>query len=499
MNIAVLLHNSATRTPEAAAICHGGDVVYSYAELAATARGIGRYLAEAHHLGPGDRVALAMSNTPHYLAVLFGAWWSGLVVVPMNPRLHPREFEQLIADSGAELCVTTRDIAPPERVTCVDIDQLCADAAEYGDGQPPASVAPGDPAWLFYTSGTTGKSKGAILTHRNLVAATLSALADLGDASEAALLHLTPMSHAGGLFGIVTVARGRPNVLPRDGIVDAVTLSEALTAFGPATFFAVPTILRRLLDPDLLADELIPRIRRIFYGGAPTYADDLRRVVERFGPQRLWQAFGQGESPCTITHLTPEEHRDIPPGGELMPVGRARTGVQVEIVDASGAFLSPGEVGEVVVRGDTVMAGYWRNPEATAAALRDGWLHTGDLGLFDAAGRLTLVDRAKDLIISGGSNIYPRELEEALLTHPAVAEVAVVGRPDPEWGELPVAFIVAAAEVTAAQLDSFCLARVARYKRPRDYHFVTGLPRNGYGKVLKTELRARISTQKGPQ
>ncbi|MFX0579514.1 AMP-binding protein [Nocardia nepalensis] len=500
MNIAVVLHQSARHDPDAPAVCHGDEVVYTFAELADAAYLIGRRFIEVLGMRPGERIALAMTNSPQYLAVLFGAWWAGLVVVPMNARLHPREFEELIADSGAKYCVTSEDIESPQTVPVLGVAELTASGAA-GARSAPASVRPEDPAWLFYTSGTTGKSKGATLTHRNLVTAVLSTLADIGDAASASLLHLTPLSHAGGLFALAFVARGRANLLPRNGSVDVVTLTESLTAFGPVSFFAVPTILRRLLEPRLLPDELIPRVRRIFYGGAPTYVDDLRKVVARFGPERLWQAFGQGESPCTITHLTPQEHVDLPTDGRLMNVGRARTGVEVAIMDAAGAPLAADAVGEVVVRGDTVMSGYWNNPEATAATLRDGWLHTGDVGRMDILGRLTLVDRAKDVIISGGSNIYPREVEEVLLTHPAVAETAVVGRADAEWGELPVAFVVTAPDttVTAIELDALCLDRLARYKRPRDYLFVAELPKNGYGKVRKTELREHISTKKGPQ
>ncbi|WP_039801776.1 AMP-binding protein [Nocardia araoensis] len=498
MNTAVLLDQSATRDPGAPAVCHGDEVAYTYRELADAACAIGRLLREQYGLRPGDRVALAMSNNVHYLAVMFGAWWSRLVVVPMNPRLHPREFEELITDSGAKYCVTTADLATPDNVPTLDVTALAHRARSAEGREAPAAARPDDTAWLFYTSGTTGKSKGAMLTHRNQVTAVLSALADIGDAADSALLHLTPLSHAGGLFALAFAAKGRANLLPRDGAVDAATLAESLTAFGPVSFFAVPTILRRLLDPALLADDLLPQVRRIFYGGAPTYVEDLREVVARFGPQRLWQAFGQGESPCTITHLTPGEHTELPIHGRLMTVGHARTGVEVAIMDDNGALLPVGEVGEVVVRGDTVMAGYWNNPAATATTLRDGWLHTGDLGHMDDRGRLTLVDRAKDLIISGGSNIYPREIEEVLLTHPAVAEVAVVGRPDPEWGELPIAFVVAES-VKPAELDALCLDRLARYKRPRDYRFLTELPRNGYGKVLKTELRRSVSAQKGQQ
>jgi long-chain acyl-CoA synthetase len=212
------------------------------------------------------------------------------------------------------------------------------------------------------------------------------------------------------------------------------------------------------------------------------------------------QIYGQGETPMVATALARHHiadrahprHRE-----RLASVGVAQTPVQVRVADEQGASLPPGEIGEVLVRGDTVMAGYWRNPEASAAALRDGWLWTGDVGCLDADGFLTLKDRSKDLLISGGSNIYPREVEEVLLTAPGVAEAAVVGAPDPEWGEVVVAFIVArpAARPTAADLDTHCLARIARFKRPKRYVFVDELPKNNYGKVLKTELRARLQAQ----
>ncbi|MFD0383705.1 AMP-binding protein [Streptomyces stramineus] len=285
--------------------------------------------------------------------------------------------------------------------------------------------------------------------------------------------------------------------------MDAVTLGEGLRAFGPTSFFAVPTILRRLLDPALLPDEAAGHVHRILYGGAPMYAEDLKKVIARFGPERLWQGYGQGESPGTITHLRPEDHRGEDPvalGRRLESVGRARTGVEVRVVDESGREVPAGTVGEVTVSGATVMAGYWNDPEATARALRGGRLHTGDLGRLDADGLLTLVDRAKDLIISGGSNIYPREVEEVLLRHASVAEAAVVGAADPEWGELPVAFVVlrdgdGAREgrgKRAEELERHCLAHMARYKRPRQFRFVPALPKNSYGKVLKTELRGLV-------
>jgi long-chain acyl-CoA synthetase len=215
------------------------------------------------------------------------------------------------------------------------------------------------------------------------------------------------------------------------------------------------------------------------------YVADALRAIDFFGP-RLYQLFGQGESPMTITGLPQSEHAAR---SHLETCGYARTGVEVRVADAEDRDLPPGEVGEILTRSACVMAGYWENPQASAQALRGGWLHTGDLGSLDEAGYLTIRDRSKDMIISGGANIYPREIEEVLLRHPAVAECSVVGRPHPEWGEAVVAFVVRRGGVTAQELDALCLGHIARFKRPRDYRFVDALPKNNYGKVLKTELR----------
>jgi long-chain acyl-CoA synthetase len=224
------------------------------------------------------------------------------------------------------------------------------------------------------------------------------------------------------------------------------------------------------------------------------YVEDARAALDRFGP-RSAQIYGQGESPMTITTLSRAEmaDKDHPRWLErLGSAGRAYSCIETHAVDEAGRALGPGETGEVVARGSPVMSGYWRDEAATAATLRNGWLHTGDVGSFDEAGYLTLKDRSKDVVISGGSNIYPREVEEVLLTHPAVREVSVIGRPDPEWGEVVVAYVVGAAP--PAELDALCLSRIARFKRPKDYVFLDALPKNNYGKVLKTELRARRET-----
>jgi acyl-CoA synthetase (AMP-forming)/AMP-acid ligase II len=232
-------------------------------------------------------------------------------------------------------------------------------------------------------------------------------------------------------------------------------------------------------------------LKTIVYGGAPMYVEDLKRALDLVGP-KLQQIYGQGEAPMTITGLSNRAH----PRWEerLGSAGIARTDVEVRVVDAEDRDLPAGEPGEVLARGDVVMPGYWRNEEATRETLRGGWLHTGDVGALDAEGFLTLKDRSKDLIISGGANIYPREVEEVLLRHPAVAEASVVGKPDRDWGESVVAFVVArpGAAVGERELDALCLAEIARFKRPKSYVFLDALPKNNYGKVLKTELRKRL-------
>jgi long-chain acyl-CoA synthetase len=229
-------------------------------------------------------------------------------------------------------------------------------------------------------------------------------------------------------------------------------------------------------------------LKTIIYGGAPMYLADLEVALDRFGP-RLAQIYGQGESPMTITALSMADHIDRDPA-RLQSDGVARTDVEVRVVDEDGGELGTGEIGEVVVRGDVVMRGYWNQPEATAETLRGGWLHTGDLARRDDEGYLYVVDRKGDLIVTGGINVYPREVEEALLHHPGVRDVAVVGRPDPEWGESVVAFVVpVGAPPPVEELDRACLDRIARYKRPKEYRFLDALPTNNYGKVVKRELR----------
>jgi len=353
---------------------------------------------------------------------------------------------------------------------------------------------PGDVAWIFYTSGTTGRPKGAMLTHRNLTFMSLAYAADIEHVEPGdAMLHAAPLSHGSGLYALPhLLAGGHQIVLP--GFEPQPVLA-AFEDLHRVTMFAAPTMVTRLVQ----AAGAQPRtdgLRTLIYGGSPMYVSDLRRALEVFGP-RLWQLFGQGESPMTITGLSKGDHEGD--GGpdhlaRLASCGVARTAVAVRVVDDLGRDVPLDQPGEVVTRSDCVMAGYWRNPAATASALRDGWLWTGDVGSLDERGYLTLRDRSKDMIISGGSNIYPREIEEVLLCHPALLECSVVGRPHADWGEEVVAFVVVRPGCTVDDraLDALCLERIARFKRPRSYVRVGALPKNHYGKVLKTELRALL-------
>ena len=331
---------------------------------------------------------------------------------------------------------------------------------------------------------------------------TLSYYADIDPVMpQDCILHAAPLSHGSGLYGLPHVARGAVSVVPQSGGVDGDEIAALLRRWPGMSFFAAPTMVKRLAGDPAMAAADLSHLKTIIYGGAPMYLADLEDALALFGP-RLAQIYGQGETPMTITALSKADHadRDHPRWRDrLQSVGVARTDVEVRVVDDDDRDLPAGEIGEIVVRGDVVMAGYWNQPEATAEALRGGWLHTGDVGSFDADGYLTLRDRSKDLIISGGMNIYPREVEEALLHHAGVRSVAVVGRPDPEWGETVVAFVVpadGAAPPPVDELDRTCLDRIARFKRPRDYRFVDALPTNNYGKVVKRELREQLAASR---
>ncbi len=481
MNLAHLLLRTARWLPERPALAHGKAVVRRYGEMASRVRQLASGFSRKLKLAAGDRVAIAAKNCPEYYEILFACWHAGLTAVPMNAKLHPKEFAYILENSGAKACFAGADMEIPQALPVDGIGEL------FAEPQPPAEVSPDDVAWLFYTSGTTGVPKGAMLTHRNMLFQTHAYFADIDKLGpQDAALHPAPLSHGSGLYGLPHFAAGAVNVIPESGHFEPAEIYELLEYWPGASFFAAPTMIVRLLASP--AARTPRKLKTITYGGAPMYVADCLRAIELFGP-RLYQLFGQGEAPMTITGLSQDLHRQKL---KLESCGLPRTGVEVRVFDEQDRELPAGEVGEVVTRSDCIMAGYWRNPEATAQAKRGGWLHTGDVGSMDAEGFLTLRDRSKDMIISGGANIYPREIEEILLRHPAVAECSVVGRPHPEWGEEVVAFVVRRGPLQISDLDALCLENIARFKRPREYRFVEALPKNNYGKVLKTELRKLV-------
>jgi long-chain acyl-CoA synthetase len=504
MNLANLLTNAARSFPERPAVSVGDHRLYDYAAYGAFSARIAGAFRDRLVLHPGDRVALAMTNSPEYLAILFAIWRAGLVAVPANAKLHARELAYIVENCGARLCLATADIAEslarllPRSVRLIVpgekdwLDLIAVDPDGVTERRPE------DLAWIFYTSGTTGKPKGAMLSHRNLMTMAVAYLADIDSLSgEDCFFHLAAQSHATGLFGLSHITKATHQVLPPSGGFDPGEISDLLSLNHSATLFVPPTGLRRLLHHRAFGRANIDSIRTVLLGAAPVFASDLKAGYELLGP-RLWNGYGQGESPCTITAMPKALLASAIEAGDeslMVSVGVPRTGIEVSIFDGDDRPLPSGEVGEVVVRGDTVMAGYWNQPEASAVALRSGWLHTGDLGAFDGRGFLTLLDRAKDLIISGGSNIYPREIEDVLLQDPNVAEAAVIGVPDPDWGESVMAVLVAAPEaaVDLGRLERLCLDQIARFKRPKHWRVVDALPKNSAGKVLKRELRVRFA------
>lgn len=502
MSLAALLEQSAARHGDLPAVALGSSAALTYDTLALRVATLAAALRGRLGLSDGDRVAIAMRNMPQYIEVLFAAWHAGLVAVPMNAKLHPREFAYVLEDCAARACFVSDDleaaIGDAARGVTTLQSVIRVGSAEYArlleaDPAPLRPAQPDDLAWLFYTSGTTGRPKGAMLTHRNLRAMTEAYFADVDSIAPGdSIIHAAPMSHGSGLYVLPHIANGACHVVPESGGFDPDELFRLLRAHRGVTFFFAPTMVMRMIRAPAVREADLRNLKTLVYGGGPMYAEDCVAALDVLGA-RLVQIYGQGESPMTITCLAREAHqaRNL---ARLASVGTPFTGIAVRVCDEGDRVLAHGEVGEVLVRGDVVMKGYWRNEAATAETLRGGWLHTGDLGAFDDSGYLTLKDRSKDVIISGGSNIYPREVEEVLLKHPRVVEASVIGRPHADWGEDVVAFVVCrgGAQVAAAELDALCLDHIARFKRPRAYRFVDAIPKNNYGKVLKTALRERL-------
>lgn len=513
MNVGRLLTNSARQFPDHPAITWGNRSI-TYAELDHRTNALAHGLS-LMGVAKGDRVGVLMRNRPELLEAMFACFKAGFCLVPLNSRFTPEDVAYHVEDSSAVAVLTDSDglsvvsgarLAGMTVVVAGDIDEVPDGALRHDDiiaGADTSSavvdVERDDLAWLFYTSGTTGRPKGAMLTHGILGFVTASWLADLTPIDERDVtLHAAPLTHGAGFHALAATARAAHQIIPIDSSFDPLAILDLIRSARVTNTWLVPTQIVMLVDavgdrhPDL------GDLRCVVYGGAPFVPADLRQALQTFGPVFV-QLFGQGETPMTATVLSSRDHASALAGDRLerlASAGVARPGTDVRILGDDDTELAPDEVGEVCVRGGAVMLGYWNRPEATAETLRNGWLHTGDLGRMDEYGYVYLLDRAKDMIISGGSNVYAVEVEAALADHPAVREVAVVGVTDRTWGEVVTAVIVVNddrdTDGLEAQLSAHCSARLAGYKRPRRFAFVDGLPRNAYGKVLKRELRARL-------
>ncbi|MGE8602366.1 class I adenylate-forming enzyme family protein [Bordetella trematum] len=507
MNVANWLHARALQTPTAPALFQGVRCQADYHQFACAAAALGAALRDDYGVQPGGRIALYMPNRIEYLTAMYAAWWIGAVVVPINYKLHAKEAAWIARDAQACLILTDgaepldRELLPPDcRELGVDSAAFARATQAGGVLSAPCLAETGQLAWLFYTSGTTGRPKGVMLSHGNLAAMTLCYPYDVDSVSERdAWIYAAPMSHGAGLYNLIAVRSGARHVVPLSRGFDSAEIFQLARELDNVCLFAAPTMVKRMVRE---APPRVTGLRTVICGGAPMYAADMIQALDALGPV-IAQIYGQGESPMTITAMRKEAIADRShPRWEarIASVGSAQSCMDLRVVDAGFNDLPAGQCGEVVARGPAVMHGYWGNPQASGQTLVNGWLRTGDIGFLSEDGFLTLTDRSKDVIISGGSNIYPREVEEVVASHPGVFEVAVVGAPHPEWGEEVVAFVVPrndAQALDAGLLEAWCRAEMASFKKPRRYVFCADLPKNSYGKILKTELRARAAAAAG--
>jgi long-chain acyl-CoA synthetase len=349
-----------------------------------------------------------------------------------------------------------------------------------------------DLAWIAYTSGTTGRPKGAMLSHGNMNHQCLTTLADVERMEQHHVgMHSAPLSHGSGHNALVFTMKACTQVIHRSWGFDPALWLQQVERYRVAAVFLVPTQIKMIVDhPDTPGRDL-SSLEWIIYGGAPMYREDQIRALKTLG-NCLVQIYGQTETPMAGTVLTRDEHSIDDGDGRERSVGRVRVGIELKILDDKDTEVPPGTPGQICVRGETVMLGYWNRPDATAETLANGWLHTGDVGSMDANGYVFILDRLKDLIISGGLNVYPIEIEDVLLEHPDVSEACVVGVPDEKWGEAVRAVVVrvAGSALTAEDLIAFARQRLAGYKTPKAVDFVDAVPKTAYGKVDKKAVRA---------
>jgi len=522
INIAQLLIQTARLHPDRPGVIRG-DRQWSWKEIDARTSAMAQALTELG-IKPGDRILSHTKNSLQTFELGWVAWKMGCVWVPTNFRLAPPEVAYLGESSGASVMIYDHEFedhadavqaaspALKQRIAiclpgqqprqgCHDYESLLARHYDAmlsqppGEGFPAVDVEENTPCWFFYTSGTTGRPKAAVLTHGQMTFVVTNHIADLiPDTTEHdCSIVVAPLSHGAGVHAVLNVIRGAASVLLPSDKLDPEVFWQLVEKHRVTNLFTVPTIIKMLVEHPAVDQYDHSSLKYVVYAGAPMYRADQKLALKKLG-KVLVQYFGLGEVTGCITVLPRHMHSedDNDPNANIGSCGRPRTGMEVAIFDADMNRVPTGEIGEICVRGPSVLAQYYNNPEATAKALRGGWFHTGDLGRLDERGLLYITGRESDMYISGGSNVYPREVEEILLEHPEVLEVAVLGVPDPKWGEVGVAVVVPrnpqsglSAEVLLAHLDGRC----ARYRWPKAFFFWESLPKSGYGKIVKKDIR----------
>ncbi|MFT4013658.1 MAG: acyl-CoA synthetase [Paracoccus sp. (in: a-proteobacteria)] len=506
MNLATFLTQAARRDAQGVALVMA-DARWTWAEFEARTDALAHALQTRFGLGKGDRVMCQSQNCMQMMQAMFATWRAGGVWVPANFRQTPEEVAWLTRSSGARLMFC--NAAFPDHAAACGVRTLAFGDADFGPsvdavtdeamGRRPevAAVDRDDPCWFFFTSGTTGRPKASVLTHGQMAFVVTNHLADLmpGLTGADASLVVAPLSHGAGVHQLTQVARGVKTVLMPSERLDVATAWDLVREWRVSTMFTVPTILKLLVEHPSTAGADTSSLRYVIYAGAPMYRVDQQKALAVLGPV-LVQYFGLGEVTGNITVLPAHLHQaEDGPATRIGTCGLARTGIQIQVQDDRGRELPPGQTGEVCCIGPAVFAGYYQNPEANAKSFRDGWFRTGDLGHMDAQGFVYITGRESDMFISGGSNIYPREIEEKILTHPAITEVAVLGMPDPLWGEVGWAVCVAGVPVTEAELAAFLEPRLSRYKLPKRFLFWDALPKSAYGKITKKMIRDEIAAR----
>jgi long-chain acyl-CoA synthetase len=475
------------------ALCCGG-VSRSWAEVVDR---VARFAAvlQQRGVGRGDRVALLAPNSDRYIEALLALWWLGAVAVPLNTRWSRHEHAHALADCDVRLfLVAPQGLDDARRsgvpVLCLgdDSDALLARAEGIGDAH-----AGGDTlAAILYTGGTTGRAKGVMLSHANLWVSAVARMAEYGNPPEWVSLIVAPLFHVAGLGRVVSqVVTGSTSVVLPAFQVEAVL--DAVERHRVNDVVLVPSMLQMLLDDARFAPARLASLKRVIYGASPMSPALLERAMKALPQVAFTQVYGMTESAASVSTSGPESHApDGAAGGRTPSAGRAGYANLIRVCDEAGRELPRGQVGEVVISGPNLMLGYWRQPEETAKVLRNGWYHSGDAAWMDAHGCIHIVDRLKDMIVSGGENVYPAEVEAVLIRHPAVAQCAVIGVPNAAWGEAVHAVIVLrpGERASEASLRDFCREYLAGYKCPKTVEVREALPMSAAGKVLKNELRA---------